>query len=116
MIYIVWVAFCLFFAYANYRVIEYVDGRIRHGINGVFGSVTALYFAIEESISTGIILLLIARLFFDSFLSYLRFGRINYVSPKPKSLIDKLEQMVFGKDGYLPKLIYLTVVVLMVIL
>ncbi|HEX7906220.1 MAG TPA: hypothetical protein VF487_20240 [Chitinophagaceae bacterium] len=110
---IAWLLFCLFFAYANYVVIEKVNERIRHGINGIFGVATSLYFGLAVYWLLGLSMLFIARLFFDSFLSLLRFQRINYVSLKPKSIIDQVEKFVFGMDGYTPKIIYLIVIIVL---
>jgi hypothetical protein len=115
---IAWSLFCIFFAFVNYRVIEKVGDPIRHGINGVFGFATSVYFGIEVYWLLGITMLLIARLVFDTFLNYLRFRKqlglqaIGYVSVNPKSIIDRAEKKVFGMDGYTPKLIYLLLIII----
>jgi hypothetical protein len=109
---IAWVVFCLFFAYVNYRLIEKVQERVRHGINGIFGAVTCAYFGLCVDWRLGLVMLFEGRLFFDSLLNFLRFKRINYVSPKPASIIDQLEKKVFGLDGYTPKILYFAIIVI----
>lgn len=114
---IVLTVFCIFFAYANYRAIK-IDTRIRHAINGVFAGSYILFFSIEISWMLGLILLVEARLIFDTFLNIFRFikscgliAAINYVPYQPKSIIDKMEKKVFGYNGIAPKIVYLLIVI-----
>lgn len=110
---IAWLLFCLFFSFANYVVIEKLNERVRHGINGIFGFGISFYFAVFVDWKMGAVMLLIARTFFDSLLNYLRFRKelgleaIGYVPRHPKSIIDKVEKWAFGMDGFTPKIIYL---------
>jgi hypothetical protein len=98
--------FCVFFAYVNYRVIEIANEHIRHGVNGLFCALTSLYCFLHVDTQTGFQILLTGRLFFDVTLNLFRGKKIYYVTPEPKSLVDKAEQFIFKKNGWLPKLIY----------
>ena len=83
--------------------------KINHWLNGLIHlSIAGGAWYIFHWVAA-IIILLNARVLFDATLSYLRFGRINYVSLSPSSLIDKIERKIFGNDGYAPKIIYLLI-------
>lgn len=110
---IAWVVFCLFFAYVNYRLIEKVQERVRHGINGVFGAVTCTYFGIFVDWKLGLAMAFEARLFFDWSLNLWRGRPLGYVSLSPRSLIDKAEKKVFGLNGILPKVLYAIAIILL---
>jgi len=48
--------------------------------------------------------LLVARVVFTTSLNYFHIPRqpIDYVTATPKALTDKLEQLIFGKNGVMP--------------
>lgn len=105
-----YIPFCILFAWLNAKWIA-KDKKILHGINGGIHLVAAFLFAYYTEWYNFLTTLLIARLFFDVSLNLFRGLRINYVPLNPKSIVDKLEQKVFGKDGYLPKAIYLVLII-----
>lgn len=109
---VIYALFCIFFAYANYRVIEVLNQKIRHGINGIFGIVTSIYFFTQHW-EIGLSILFIGRLFFDSSLSLFRGKKLGYVSPNPISIIDRVEKRIFGNNGLLPKITYLIIIILL---
>lgn len=111
--------FSAIFGYANYRVIEKVNGKVRHGINGIFAASFIGYVAYIDGYMTGITLLFIARLFFDSVLNVSRFHEqgfydaLGYVPLNPTSWIDKGEKAIFGYNGQAPKFIYLVIIIVL---
>jgi hypothetical protein len=48
---------------------------------------------------------------FDTSLNSLRGLPLDYVAQKPKSIIDQIEKKVFGKNGILPKMVYLLIAI-----
>jgi hypothetical protein len=81
--------------------------RVRHGING-FAHIAALYVMYDNfGWLPAIALFFAIRPIFDVALNLFRGLPVDYVTPKPKSIIDKLEQKAFGKNGLAPKAIYL---------
>ena len=111
MITLIYIPFCIFFAWLNANWIL-KNKRIFHGINGAIHIVAAGAFAYYTEWYHFFTTLLIARLFFDVSLNLFRKLRLNYVPLNPKSIIDKLEQMIFKKDGYTPKIVYLLLIIL----
>lgn len=110
MILVAYIPLCIFFAWLNAKWIA-KGKRIYHGINGTIHLIAAIAFAYYTEWYHFLTTLLIARLFFDVSLNLFRGLRINYVALNPKSIVDKLEQKVFGKDGYTPKIIYLVLII-----
>lgn len=98
--------FCIAFAYFNYYLIEKKGKRIYHFWNGLLHLSSAVTAAHLFNWQMGICILLVARLFFDVSLNLFRRLPIDYVSPKPKSVIDKIEKRIFGNDGIMPKVTY----------
>lgn len=83
--------------------------RVRHGIN-FLSHIAALYVMYDNfGWLPSVALLFAIRPIFDISLNRFRKLPIDYVTPNPKSIIDKLEQKVFGKDGLLPKILYLII-------
>jgi hypothetical protein len=115
IIYIIW---CIFFAYLNYIIIEKLNERVRHGINGAMHLLICIYFGIAIHFTVGLSMLFIGRLFFDTSLNIFRMGwrNIGYVPRYPKSIADKIEKKVFGKDGITPKVIYGAAIIVLMIL
>jgi hypothetical protein len=85
---------CILLAYINHRIIL-KDIRILHGLNGIFHVVFFLYFYFFVNHYLGITLLVIGRLVFDTSLNLFRKRGIGYVAENPKSIIDKIEKIVF---------------------
>lgn len=93
------------FALLNKEWIE--DGlKIKHGLNGLIHLVVASVGWVFWGFLCFWIILLNTRVIFDLSLNLFRGLPLGYVSPKPASIIDKLEKKVFGNDGLKPKLIY----------
>jgi len=110
LITLTYIPFCIFFAWLNAKWIA-KDKKILHGINGGIHLVAAFLFAYYTEWYHFFTTLLIARLFFDVSLNLFRGLEINYVPLKPKSIVDKIEQWVFKKDGYTPKVVYLILII-----
>jgi hypothetical protein len=100
---------CIVFAVVNANLIK-AGKRIYHGLNaGLHLSVMVIACWLYGW--PGIVLLFIARVFFDWSLNILRGLPLGYVSPAPKATTDKLEKRIFGLDGITPKIIYLTIII-----
>lgn len=101
-----YLAFCVVLAYDNSQRIK-AGKRIYHGLNGALHllatGATFWAYGWNDSLS----LLLSVRVVFDVSLNLFRGLGIGYVSPKPKSWIDKAEKWVFRNDGITPKIVYL---------
>lgn len=103
-LYILW---CVAFAAINSQWIK--EGKhIYHFWNGLIHCIAATVCAVFWWIPGAILILLNSRLFFDVSLNLFRGLPINYVPISPKSIADKIEINIFGRDGYLPKLIWLS--------
>jgi hypothetical protein len=113
---IIYALWCVFFAYLNYIVIERLNERVRHGFNGLAHLTVCLYFALSVSLTTGFIMLLIGRLFFDTPLNLFRKKGIGYVSENPKSIVDNVEKYVFRNDGITPKVIYAYLIFILILI
>lgn len=57
----------------------------------------------------------IARVFFNETYNFFHIPRqsIGYTSLEPKSIVDKVEQKLFGKDGITPLILYLFLIVVL---
>lgn len=95
--------FCVFFAYTNAQDIK-GGARIRHGINGaIFLSIAAFGACISWKV--GLAILCNTRVIFDISLNLFRGLGIDYVSPNPKSIVDRIEKKLFG-SSLIPKILY----------
>lgn len=83
------------------------DRPVNHFMNGTLHLIASFICGWLFWWPAVIIILCNSRVAFDVTLSLLRFGRVNYVSPRPESWVDVLEKKIFGNDGYAPKIIYL---------
>jgi hypothetical protein len=104
---------CVLFAYMNYIQISVHNERVRHGYNGLMHVVTCLYFLLFVSWEMALIMLCIARLFFDVALNLFRKLPFDYVSPEPKSIVDKVEIFVFDGNGRIPKVAYALIILML---
>lgn len=102
---------CIVFAKINSNWTKKVDWnngkRIKHFYNGLLHCAAAIVaWFIFHKWQAPLIILFLARLVFDT-AYYLFMGHsIDYTTPTPKSIVDKIEQKVFGRDGFTPKIIY----------
>jgi hypothetical protein len=111
-----YIAFCVVLAFINYEVID-SNKRVYHGLNGAAHLLAwAGIFAITHSWVLVAAMPFLARVVFDTSLNLMRDKPIDYVTAKPKSIVDKMEQKVFGKNGYAPKIIYLTIAITLIII
>ena len=110
-----YLVFCLALAYVNHRLIAY-GKRIYHALNGLLHAVCwGLVYMVTESWLLTASLPFMGRAVFDSSLSLMRGLSLDYVAKNPKSIIDQMEKGVFGNDGILPKVIYLTISIILII-
>lgn len=110
---ILYVLFCIGLAYINWLIIR-SNERVYHGVNGAVHVLfwLAAYLATKEWLLL-IILPILGRFVFDAALNTFRHYPLGYVSKTPKSIVDKLEQGLFGNDGYWPKVSYLISVIIL---
>lgn len=101
-------AFCIGFAALNAYWIR-KDKRILHGLNGLAHALIIGFCGYTIDWFIVIPMLFQGRLMFDVALNLFRGKEFDYVPENPKSIIDKIEKKVFGEDGVFPKVIYLNV-------
>ncbi len=100
---------CLLMAGVNYDRIHH-DKVINHNING-FIHIACWILSYLYLRSWHVLMFpFIGRLFFDVILDTLRGKDIGYVSPNPKSAVDKLEKKIWGENGVTPKCFYLLII------
>lgn len=115
MITLLYIPFCVAFAYLNSYWIAH-EKRIYHGLNGAIHLVAAGLFAWFTHWYHLFTVLLIARVAFDWPLSLFRHLPLNYVSPKPRSWADRLEKKIFKMDGITPKVFYLIIITVLILI
>lgn len=116
MIYpLLYIPFCIAFAYWNAILIK-KGKRIYHALNGLLHLTVACLIGYFTHWEYGLATLCITRLFFDVALNLFRGLPIDYVSPKPKSIIDIAEKKIFGMDGFTPKVIYLVATIVLFVM
>jgi hypothetical protein len=113
---IIYALWCVFFAFLNYILIDRLNERVRHGFNGLAHLTVCLYFTLSVSLTTGFIMLLIGRLFFDVPLNLFRKRPFDYVPDQPRSIVDKVEKYVFRNDGITPKVIYAYLIFILILI
>jgi hypothetical protein len=104
--------FCVFFAYLNERWIA-KRIKIKHFLNGLLHGTVAIIVGWTTEWKFGLSILIMARLVFDTSLNLLRGLKIGYVSPDPKSIVDRVEKYIFGNDGITPKILYLVSLIML---
>jgi hypothetical protein len=107
-----YIVFTIWLAQDNADRILY-GKKIHHWLNGMIhiAAATGLYFI--SGWKDAVSLLLLIRVTFDTALNLFRGLGIGYVSPKPKSVVDRFEKWVFRGDGITPKILYLLLVVVL---
>jgi hypothetical protein len=109
IIYAVWT---VWFAFLNKKWIETQSG-FRHWANAISHLSAASFVALHFGFQHGVATLFMVRALFDGSLSMFRGLSFDYVSPRPRSLVDRFEKKVFGKNGMLPKLVYFTIAIIL---
>lgn len=114
---IVCVPFGALNAHLSDRWVDWNNGkRIRHGLNGLvhLSAAVGAWF-IYEQWQAPVLILFIARLFFDSSMNLYRNPPrgLGYVPINPKSLIDKAEKWLFRGNGIVPKIVYAFIIVVL---
>lgn len=97
---------CIWWGWANGVTIK-KENSILHWANMIIHASTCIYFAIYEHWSLGLAMFFEARLFFEIAINLTRKKGIGYVTPTPTAVTDIIEQAIFGKNGILPKIVYL---------
>jgi hypothetical protein len=100
--------FSIFFAWVNAEWIRR-GKKVLHGWNGLLHIAVASVGWWLYAWPVFFLILCNVRIIFDPALNLMRGKRINYVSPNPKSIVDKLEKKLFGLDFYTPRLIYILI-------
>jgi hypothetical protein len=125
-------AFCVAFSYLNAYWIKR-NKRIYHGLNGGLHLAIIISCAVFIQPVLALLMPFEGRVLFDWPLNLFRDLPIGYVSQKPDSVIDRMEKAVFEKlfyfirkqfktgsysflVGVLPKLIYATLFVVLLVL
>lgn len=113
MIYpLLYIAVCIALAAYNADLIK--EGkRIYHALNGAIHLTAAILIGYFTNWQYGLAVLFIARLFFDVSLSLMRGLSIDYISPNPKSIVDKIEKKLFKNNGIIPKILYAFIIVIL---
>lgn len=93
------------FAALNARWIE-KGRRILHAWNGALHLAAAICGWIFWGWEVFFIILLNTRIIFDTWLSIFRGLDWDYVSPDPKSIVDKIEKKVFGSNVVYARIAY----------
>ena len=124
MIALLYIPFCVFFAWLNARWIA-KGKKILHGINGSIHLFAAIIIGYSTKWQYGLAVLFITRLFFDVSLNIFRKLPVDYISPEVKAyknfwkaiwkgkVVDYVEYKIFGNNGYLPKIIYALIIVIL---
>jgi hypothetical protein len=91
--------------------------RIKHFWNGLINCAGAVVVWIFSDWHTGLAVFPIARIFFNTAYNYFRRPRqpIDYVSSNPKSIVDKVEQYFFKKDGITPLILYVAMAAILIL-
>lgn len=87
----IYTLFTIFFAWLNFKWIS-KGKEINHFLNGVLHCVVAVVIGVSEGWQFGLATLFSVRAVFDSSLNYFRHLRLGYISPYPKSFIDRIEK------------------------
>lgn len=102
---ICYIIFCILLAALNASLIA--EGKtIYHWINGLLHIAAATVAAFIWWLPAFIIVLCLARIFFDFMLNIFRGLPLAYVPLNPKSVVDKVEKRIFGTNAFFPKAIY----------
>lgn len=105
---IIYLLICIAFAGLNAAWIQ--DGKkIKHGWNGLLHITVAAVAWWIYAWPVFIIILCNTNVVFNISLALFRGKHPFYVSPKPVSIIDKIEKMWFGNNGLKPKAMYLAI-------
>ena len=105
LILVIYIPFCIWLAWDNADRIK--EGKnINHFLNGSVHILTAIVATFFEGWQIGLSVLLVVRIAFNTALNLFRGLSIDYVSPKPKSVVDKVEKWLFGNNGWIPLIIY----------
>jgi len=114
MITLLYILPCVFLAMLNAKWIK--DGKkIKHFWNGLIHVTVSVIFGWQYHWWHFFTILLIARVSFDWPLNLFRGLPLGYVSPKPKSIMDRAEKAIFGLNGILPKIIYIAAIITILI-
>lgn len=87
--------------------------RIYHAIGGATHITAAVLTSIFFGWWTGFMILLIARIVFNTALNLFRGLPVDYVSTKPLAITDRIEKSIFGNDGIFPLVIYLVALIVL---
>lgn len=103
------------FAWENAKRIK-KDKPIPHWLNGlVHFLIWAIFHKLFHSEFVAV-LPFIARLFFDFPLNIFRGLDSGYVPENPKALSDKVEKFIFGDNGITPKVLYVWIILISIII
>ena len=131
MIALLYIPFCIWFGYINAQWVEkkvnWPTKKIRHFFNGlihwvVAGSAWLLCrnaslpgWMDDNKWEAAICVLCVARVVFTTAYNYFHIPRqpIDYVTSTPKALTDKLEQLIFKKNGIMPLVLATAILVIL---
>jgi hypothetical protein len=105
-------------AYLVNTWVDWSKGRkIKHFWNGLIHCAGAVVVWLFSDWHTGLAVFPIARIFFNTSYNYFHNPRqpIDYVSITPKSIVDKVEQYFFKKDGITPLILYAAMAVILIL-
>lgn len=83
--------------------------KIKHAVNGAVHLITGSLVAIFYGVAPAIAWLCECAVVFDVALALFRGLSPFYITMTPKAWKDIIEQWIFGKNGVLPKLVYIII-------
>lgn len=99
--------FCVALAKWNATLIK-KNKKVPHALQGLFHITSGVVFAFICGWEMFPLILLTARIFFTVALNLFRKLSPYYITPAPTAFTDIIEQKIFGNNGKLPLLIYVT--------
>lgn len=106
------IVLCIFMAKLDSKTIS-LGRRPNHWLNALIHLTIASFGLIVFGWAIGVAILFESNIAFNVALNLFRNKSVDYVSSRPASLVDQLEKKIFGKNGLLPKVIYLALSIIL---
>lgn len=132
MIALLYIPFCIWFGYINAQWVEKkvnweAGKKIKHFFNGVIHIGVAIGVWLlckyanlpkwldDNKWEAAICVLCVARVVFTTAYNYFHIPRqpIDYVTSTPKAITDKLEQLIFKKNGIMPLVLATAILIIL---
>lgn len=88
-----------------------------HGKHFTVDLLVVKFVVYTKGLLSALAVLSIARIFFNTAYNYFHLPRqpIDYVSSEPESIVDKVEQRLFKKDGITPLILYIFITIVLIL-